>query len=75
MGVREKVLEKIELLRQRMVVIGLEHGLDHPDVLDCSRQIDELHNELLRLDTLIAQNQNGKKPYRLFVLEKHANFA
>lgn len=71
---RDRLLEKIELLRQRMVEIGLEHGLNHPDVLDCSREIDELLNELRRLEARKTY-KSGKKPYRLFVLENQAHFA
>lgn len=67
---REKLLEKIELLRQQMVKVGLESGLNHPDVLEYSRKIDQLHNALLEME-----RQSNKKPYRLFVFESQANFA
>jgi len=69
---REKLLEKIELLRQQMVKIGLESGLDHPDVLEYSQKIDKLHNVLLEME---KQSQQAKQPYRLFVFESQANFA
>ncbi len=68
---REKLLEKIELLRQQMVKIGLESGLDHPDVLEYSRKIDQLHNALLEME----YQSKKKKPYRLFVFENKAHFA
>lgn len=76
---REILLEKIELLRQQMVKLGLECGLDHPDVLECSKQIDRLHNELLQMDHGSSKEMNGKalhtKPYRFYILENKVNFA
>jgi hypothetical protein len=72
---RDKLLEKIELLRQHMVKIGLELGLDHPEVLECSKQIDQLHNELIQIDHLSEAGKNKKKPYRFYILENKANFA
>nr|WP_206529818.1 aspartyl-phosphate phosphatase Spo0E family protein [Brevibacillus sp. SYP-B805] len=73
--VQDKLLEKIELLRQQMVKIGVEYGLDHPDVLKYSKQIDELHNELMGLDHGLPKADRKKKPYRFYLLENRANFA
>ncbi|UFJ39663.1 aspartyl-phosphate phosphatase Spo0E family protein [Brevibacillus humidisoli] len=71
---REKLLEKIELLRQQMIHVGLELGLDHPDVLSYSQEIDRLHNQLLELDC--KQRKSGKRPYyRFYISEEQANFA
>ncbi|MET3292571.1 Spo0E family sporulation regulatory protein-aspartic acid phosphatase [Brevibacillus fluminis] len=73
---REKLLEKIELLRQQMVKLGLECGLDHPDVLECSKQIDRLHNELLQMDHGSSKGKAlNTKPYRFYILESKMNFA
>jgi uncharacterized coiled-coil DUF342 family protein len=72
---RDTLLEKIELLRQKMVKIGLECGLDHPDVLKYSKQIDELHNELMGLDQELSKAERKKTPYRFYILENRANFA
>lgn len=71
---RDILLEKIELLRQRMVSIGLEFGLDHPEVLEYSMQIDQLHNELNQIDHSLSK-ANTKKPYRFYLLENKAFFA
>ncbi|MDA5110762.1 MULTISPECIES: aspartyl-phosphate phosphatase Spo0E family protein [Brevibacillus] len=72
---RDMVLEKIELLRQRMVKMGLEFGLDHPDVLEYSKQIDQLHNELNQLDHSLSKVGKKSKPYRFYMLENKAHFA
>ncbi|WP_232696815.1 aspartyl-phosphate phosphatase Spo0E family protein [Brevibacillus daliensis] len=47
---REYLIEQIELLREEMVKIGIEEGLNDPKVLRCSEDLDKLHNQLLRLD-------------------------
>lgn len=76
---RDILLEKIELLRQRMVNMGLEFGLDHPEVLEYSMLIDQLHNELNQMDHSLSKvgnsNGNSKKPYRFYLLENKAFFA
>lgn len=72
---REALLEKIELLRQQMVKIGLECGLDHPDVLEYSKRIDQLHNELMEIDHGLSKVVKKKKPYRFYILENKAFFA
>ncbi|QRG66841.1 aspartyl-phosphate phosphatase Spo0E family protein [Brevibacillus choshinensis] len=72
---RDVLLEKIELLRQRMVNMGLEFGLDHPEVLEYSIQIDELHNELNQIDHGLSKVGTNKKPYRFYLLENKAYFA
>jgi len=72
---RDVLLEKIELLRQRMVNIGLEFGLDHPEVLEYSIQIDQLHNELNQIDHNLSKAGNRKKQYRFYLLENKAFFA
>ncbi|WNC13938.1 aspartyl-phosphate phosphatase Spo0E family protein [Brevibacillus brevis] len=72
---RDVLLEKIELLRQRMVNMGLEFGLDHPEVLEYSIQIDQLHNELNQIDHNLSKVGTSKKPYRFYLLENKAFFA
>ncbi|GED71263.1 hypothetical protein BRE01_49650 [Brevibacillus reuszeri] len=73
---RDVLLEKIELLRQRMVNIGLEFGLDHPEVLEYSIQIDQLHNELNQIDHHnLSKAGSRKNPYRFYLLENKAFFA
>lgn len=73
---REILLEKIELLRQQMVQVGLECGLDHPEVLEYSKKIDQLHNELNYIDhSLSKELVRNKQPYRFYLLETKANFA
>ncbi len=47
---REKLIDEMELLRKQMMKIGMECGLDHPDVILYSQKIDELHNVLLKID-------------------------
>ncbi|MGC5328232.1 Spo0E family sporulation regulatory protein-aspartic acid phosphatase [Brevibacillus sp. SYSU BS000544] len=74
---REQILEKIELLRQQMISIGLEHGLDHPDVLFYSQQIDLLHNKLLEIEKEDWKNNQLKRKicYKFFLYESRAHFA
>ncbi|WP_025845299.1 aspartyl-phosphate phosphatase Spo0E family protein [Brevibacillus agri] len=71
---RDVLLEKIELLRQRMVNMGLEFGLDHPEVLEYSMQIDQLHNELNQIDHNLSK-AGRKKMYRFYLTENNAFFA
>lgn len=71
---RENLLEKMELLRQQMILIALEFGLDHPDVLSYSQEIDRLHNQLLQLDSKQGRSEKRHK-YRLYICEKRAHFA
>ncbi|GAA4723127.1 aspartyl-phosphate phosphatase Spo0E family protein [Brevibacillus fulvus] len=72
---RDKLLEKIELLRQQMVKIGLECGLDHPDVLEYSKRIDQLHNQLIEMDHSLSKVESKSKTYGFYILENKANFA
>ncbi|MFY0544758.1 Spo0E family sporulation regulatory protein-aspartic acid phosphatase [Brevibacillus sp. H7] len=74
---RELLLEKIELLRQQMVKIGLECGLNHPQVLEYSQRIDQLHNELNQMDQGLSKavKNKHKQPYRFYILESKAHFA
>ncbi len=73
---REKILERIELLRHQMIAIGLEHGLDHPEVLQYSQKIDQLHNKLLELDKSELKSKQLKRNYYTFFLcESRAHFA
>lgn len=71
---RENLLEKMERLRQQMILIGLEFGLDHPDVLSYSQEIDRLHNQLLQLDRKQGRFEQ-RHNYRYYIYEKQANFA
>lgn len=71
---RDVLLEKIEHLRQRMVNMGLEFGLDHPEVLEYSMQIDQLHNELNQIDHNLSK-ASRKKTYRFYLTENNAFFA
>lgn len=70
---RDKLLEKIELLRQQMIEIGLERGLDSPEVLECSQKIDQLHNKLLELDK--NEKPLKRNVYSFFLYESRAHFA
>jgi len=72
---REKLLENIELLRQRMVNMALEFGFNHPKVLEYSEQIDKLHNQLNQMDYNVSRVNKTKKPYRFYLLENKAFFA
>jgi hypothetical protein len=72
---RELLLEKMELLRQQMVKIGLECGLDHPKVLEYSQRIDQLHNELNQMDQGLSKAEKPKKRHRFYILENQANYA
>ncbi|CAM5782946.1 MULTISPECIES: aspartyl-phosphate phosphatase Spo0E family protein [Brevibacillus] len=72
---RDVLLEKIELLRQRMVSMGLEFGLDHPEVLEYSKKIDQLHNELNQMDHNLSKVGKKKQSYCFYILDKKAYFA
>lgn len=38
-------LEQVELLREKMIKMGMEHGLQDAETIKISRQLDELLNE------------------------------
>jgi hypothetical protein len=44
----DRCLDKLELLRQEMLLAAKRHGLNHPLVLTYSEQIDDIHNDLMR---------------------------
>lgn len=44
----DELLIKIELLRHVMQSLGLKKGIDHPEVLSISQQLDVLINEYYR---------------------------
>lgn len=44
-----ELLIQIELLRHIMHELGLEKGINHPDVLNISQQLDVLINEYYRI--------------------------
>lgn len=48
----EKLLCKIECLRQRMHVTTLEKGISHPSVLKVSQMLDEMINKFYKLDRI-----------------------
>lgn len=37
-------MESIESLRKKMIDLGIEKGVDHPEVLKLSKQLDQLLN-------------------------------
>jgi hypothetical protein len=45
----QEYLDRIETLRKKMIKTGMKHGLDHPKVLEYSREIDKSHNRLMQL--------------------------
>ncbi|MTT30658.1 Spo0E family sporulation regulatory protein-aspartic acid phosphatase [Terrilactibacillus sp. BCM23-1] len=45
---KENVYAQIELFRHRMISTAIERGFLDPTVLEYSRQIDYLHNVLIR---------------------------
>jgi hypothetical protein len=46
----QRLLKKLEKLRTEMNVLAINKGLNHPDVLHLSQQIDEIHNKINQLD-------------------------
>lgn len=42
--------QKIERLREKMIHTATNWGLNHPQVLNYSRKIDETHNLILRME-------------------------
>jgi hypothetical protein len=55
---REILLEQMELLRKTMVQLGLERGFQDPEVLFCSQKLDELHNQLMKLESQGANHSH-----------------
>ncbi len=47
-GEHENNIEVIEELREKMVATALILGINHPQVLWYSQQIDEKHNDILK---------------------------
>ncbi|MFD2617917.1 Spo0E family sporulation regulatory protein-aspartic acid phosphatase [Terrilactibacillus laevilacticus] len=45
---KENVYAQIELFRHRMISVAIERGFLDPTVLKYSRQIDDLHNILIK---------------------------
>ncbi|MFM1653669.1 Spo0E family sporulation regulatory protein-aspartic acid phosphatase [Brevibacillus sp. B_LB10_24] len=72
---RESLLEKIEHLRQQMMEIAAEFGMDHPDVLRYSQEIDKLHNMLMELENAARKKPHRRATNSLFILEVQAAFA
>ncbi|WP_150915869.1 aspartyl-phosphate phosphatase Spo0E family protein [Bacillus methanolicus] len=46
---QKKLLEEFEMLRKEMNKLGRIFGLDHSKVLELSRKIDRIHNELSKI--------------------------
>ncbi|WP_426451736.1 aspartyl-phosphate phosphatase Spo0E family protein [Paenibacillus sp. S-38] len=46
---------EIEKLRERLVTLGIRFGLMHPEVQECSRQLDEL---LLKYYETVRHHKN-----------------
>ncbi|WP_158299633.1 aspartyl-phosphate phosphatase Spo0E family protein [Paenibacillus antri] len=42
----QDVLEAFEKKQSELIEIGTRYGLDHPDVLKCSQELDVIHNRL-----------------------------
>lgn|GEM_PF-617686 len=72
---RERLLEKLELLRQKMVAAGLEQGLNHPQVLEYSQRIDQLHNELNRMNQQWTEADPKNKSQRFYIMEHRVPYA
>ncbi|WP_019123752.1 aspartyl-phosphate phosphatase Spo0E family protein [Brevibacillus massiliensis] len=72
---REWLLEKIELLRQQMMEIAAEFGMDHPDVLRYSQEIDKLHNIFMELELASKKKLQRRGQNSFFILEARAAFA
>ena len=61
----ERLLDKIEYLRQEMHITALEKGISHLDVLMISQRVDEMVNEFQNMslvkklsDMTIGQDPN-----------------
>ncbi|OZM55745.1 hypothetical protein CIB95_15710 [Lottiidibacillus patelloidae] len=46
--IERQINEKIEELRAKMIQAANEKGMNHPSVIECSKQLDECMNQLLR---------------------------
>jgi len=46
---QKKLREEFELLRGKMIRLGMKFGLDHVKVIELSQKVDKLHNELYQM--------------------------
>ena len=44
----QKLMQQFEETREKLNKISKIHGIDHPDVLDVSKQLDDLHMQILK---------------------------
>ena len=57
----KQALARLEELRARLEGLVMEKGLDHPDVLALSQQIDEALNEYNRLTALRKRGRRSPR--------------
>ncbi|UUZ84033.1 aspartyl-phosphate phosphatase Spo0E family protein [Paenibacillus sp. P26] len=51
------ISDEIERVRERMIRLGDQFGLMHPEVQQCSRQLDELLLKFYELDLKMKRKQ------------------
>ena len=44
----QKLMQQFEEIREKLNKLSKVHGIDHPEVLDVSKQLDELHMQILK---------------------------
>lgn len=51
--------QQLEMLREKMIVKALKNGLDHPDVLKYSQEVDKKHNYIMKKQRNLSLQING----------------
>ena len=44
----QKLMQQFEEIREKLNKLSKVHGIDHPEVLDVSKQLDDLHMQILK---------------------------
>jgi len=44
----ENLMQQFEEIREKLNILSKLHGVDHPEVLKISKQLDDLHMQILK---------------------------
>lgn len=53
------VMKELEIKRAQMVDIGMKKGFTDPETVKISQELDELHNEQLRIQMALRKKSLG----------------
>lgn len=56
------LINRIEALRNKMIRLAAEKGINHLEVLAISQQIDLLHNQYNRMNNPLERNKISRYP-------------